>query len=187
LAKSVARMCNVMPIKRVAEHYGLHWGTVKDIDKAYLERTLEPARPGKVQLLMMDEFALHKGQSYATVVADAETRRALWVGKGWSREDVRPFFEWLGKWRCRKIAAVAMDMSPTFEAEVRQHCPDTESVLDQFHVLANFDKQVLDRIRVNEANSCRDDKAARELIKGAKWLLLGAWENLSDRESKYQA
>jgi transposase len=48
LAESVARMCKVMPIKRVAEHYGLHWGTVKDIDKAYLERTLEPARPGQV-------------------------------------------------------------------------------------------------------------------------------------------
>jgi transposase len=31
LAESVARMCMVMPIKRVAEHYGLHWGTVKDI------------------------------------------------------------------------------------------------------------------------------------------------------------
>ncbi|WP_306601101.1 helix-turn-helix domain-containing protein [Geothrix sp. 21YS21S-2] len=62
MAESVARMCKVMPIKRAAEHYGLHWGTVKDIDKAYLERTLEPARPGKVRLLMMDEFALHNSQ-----------------------------------------------------------------------------------------------------------------------------
>ena len=184
MAESVARMCKVMPIKRVAEHYDLHWGTVKDIDKAYLERILEPARPGKVRLLMMDEFALHKGQSYATVFADAETRQVLWVGKGRSRAEIRPFFEWLGKRRCRKIAAVAMDMSPTFEAEVRQQCPNAEIVLDQFHVLANFGKQVLDRIRVNEANRCGDDKAARELIKGSKWLLLGNWENLPNRDSK---
>jgi hypothetical protein len=47
LAESVARMCKVMSIKRVAEHYHLHWGTVKDIHKGYLERTLEPASPGK--------------------------------------------------------------------------------------------------------------------------------------------
>jgi len=69
-----------MPITRVAEHHGLHWGTVKDLDKAYLERTLEPAGPGKVRLLMMDESPLHKGQSYATGFADAETRQVLWVG-----------------------------------------------------------------------------------------------------------
>jgi len=37
---------------------------------------------------------------------------------------------------------------------------------------------------VNEANRCRDDKAARELIKGAKGLLLGNRENLPDRRSK---
>jgi len=184
LAESVARLCKVMPIKRVAEHYDLHWGTVKDIDKAFLERALEPVRLGKVRLLMMDEFALHKGQSYATVFADAETRQVLWVGKGRNRADVSPFFEWLGKRRCKKIRAVAMDMSPTFELEVREHCPNAEIVLDQFHVVANFGHQVIDRIRVNEANRCRDDKAARELIKGAKWLLLGNWENLPDRKAK---
>lgn len=184
LAESVARMCKVMPIKRVAEHYDLHWGTVKDIDKAFLKRALEPVRLGKVRLLMMDEFALHKGQSYATVFADAETRQVLWVGKGRNQADIRPFFEWLGKRRCKRICAVAMDMSPTFELVVREKCPNAEIVLDQFHVLANFGQKVIDRIRVNEANRCRDDKAARELIKGAKWLLLGNWENLPNRASK---
>ena len=112
----------------------------------------------------MAELALHKGQSYATVFTDPETRQVLWVGKGRGKADIRPFFEWLGKRRCHKIAAVAMDLSPTFEVEVRHPCPNAEIVLDQFHVLANFGKQVLDRIQVHEANRCRDDKAARELI-----------------------
>jgi len=31
---------------------------------------------------MMDEFALFKGYRYATVVADADTQHALWVGEG---------------------------------------------------------------------------------------------------------
>jgi len=30
----------------------------------------------------MDEFALHKGHRYATVVMDAERRSVLWVGTG---------------------------------------------------------------------------------------------------------
>ena len=154
LAENVAQMCKVMPIKRVAEHYDLHWGTVKEIDKAYLERELEPVRLGKVRLLLVDEFALHKGHTYATVVADAETRQVLWVGKGRSRERVRVFFEWFGKRRCKRIQAVGMDMSNSFELEVKMHCPNAEIVLDQFHVLANYGRTVIDRIRVNEANRC---------------------------------
>ena len=184
LAESVARLCKVMPIKRVAEHYNLHWSTVKEIDKAFMKRELEPAKRGNVKLLLMDEFALHKGHRYATVVMDAETKRVLWVGKGRRREDVRPFFEWLGKRRCKKIQAVGMDMWPAFEAEVRLHCPNAEIVYDQFHVVANYGKDVIDRIRIEEANRVKDDKVARELIKGARWNLLGNWENLRDRETK---
>ena len=30
----------------------------------------------------MDEFALHKGHRYATVIMDAERTRVLWVGHG---------------------------------------------------------------------------------------------------------
>jgi transposase len=82
LAENVARMCKVMPIKHMAEHYNLHWSTVKEIDKAYLKRELEPAKRGNVRLLLMDEVATHKGHRYATVIMDAETRRVLWVGKG---------------------------------------------------------------------------------------------------------
>ena len=186
LAENVARMCKVMPIKRVAEHYNLHWSTVKEIDKAYLKRELEPPKRGNVKLLLMDEFALHKGQSYATVVMDAETKRVLWVGKGRTREEIRPFFEWLGKRRCKRIQAVGMDMWPAFEAEVRMHCPKAEIVYDQFHVVSNYGRDVIDRVRVNEANRVKDDKVARELIKGSKWNLLGNWANLPNRKAKLQ-
>jgi transposase len=177
-------MCQVLPIKQVAEHYDLHWSTVKAIDKDFLERRLEPVKRGNLRQLIIDEFAIHKGQRYATIVVDAETRRVLWVGKGHSSEELSPFFEWLGKRRCQQIQAVAMDMWRAFAFAVRTHCPKAEIVLDQFHVLARYGKTVIDRIRVNEANRCKDDKAARELIKGAKWLLLGNWENLPDRSSK---
>ena len=46
----------------------------------------------------MDEFAIHKGHRYATVVIDATCKRVLWVGKGRDRHRkyMRPFFEMLG-------------------------------------------------------------------------------------------
>lgn len=42
MAESVARLCQVLPIKHVAEHFGLKWDQVKAVDKAYLDKTLNP-------------------------------------------------------------------------------------------------------------------------------------------------
>ena len=186
LAASVARLCKVMPIKQVAEFHDLHWGTVKAIDKAHLEAELGPPDFAGVELLLIDEFALRKGHRYATVVADASTKRVLWVGKGRSREEVRVFFELLGKAGCARIKAVGMDMSHAFRAEVQRHCPKAEIVYDLFHVVAKYGKEVVDAIRVSEANRLREDKPARKLIKGAKWLLLRNKSNLPDEESRIQ-
>lgn len=157
LAESVAKLCKVMPIKQVARFYDLHWDTVKAIDKAHLERELGPPDFTGVELLLIDEFALRKGHRYATVVADAATKRVLWVGKGRSREEVRIFFELLGKDGCSRIKAVGMDMSHAFAAEVRLHCPQAQIVYDLFHVVAKYGKEVIDAVRVAEANRLRHD------------------------------
>ena len=92
LAESVARLCSVLPIKHVAQHFRLGWDAVKEIDKAWLHRTVGAVDLRGVTQLVMDEFALHTGHRYATVIADALTKRVLWVGNGRRRKDIRPFF-----------------------------------------------------------------------------------------------
>jgi transposase len=73
--------------------------------------------------LVKDEFALHKGHRYATVVLDAQRMRVLWVGEGNSRAAISPFFEALGSEGCAQIEAVAMDMNTAMHLEVRAQCP----------------------------------------------------------------
>lgn len=179
LAESVARMCAILPIKHVAELYRLHWEQVKNIDKAYLHRTLGPVDLSGVTELVMDEFALRKGHRYATVIAEPHTRRVLWVCQGNSREAVRPFFELLGEPGCEAITAVAMDMNAAFDREVRAHCPNAEVVYDLFHVVAKYGREVIDRVRVDVANQLREDKPARRVVKSSKWLLLRNRENIT--------
>jgi len=184
VAESVARMCKDVSIKKVAEYFNLHWQTVKDIDKEYLQKALGPPDLSGVALLVMDEFAIQKGHRYATVVVEATTKRVLWVGRGRKREDVRPFFELLGEAGCRKIQAVAIDMNGAYEEEVKLHCPQAELVYDLFHVVAKYGREVIDRVRVDEANRVRDDKPAREVIKGARWLLLRNQGNIEREEDR---
>lgn len=178
LADSVARLCKVLPIKHVAEFFHLGWDAVKSIDHASLEREVGPPSFDGVEVMAMDEFAIQKGHRYATVVVDARTKRVLWVGRGRDRDSVRVFFELLGKEGCARIRAVVMDMSATYELEVREHCPNAEVVFDLFHVVAKYGREVIDRVRVDQANKLRHDKPARKVIKHARWLLLRNRENV---------
>jgi transposase len=184
LVESVARLCRELPIKHVAGYFRLHWDTVKAIDYAYLEAQLGPVNLEGVEQIAMDEFAIQKGHRYATVVVDPNTKRVLWVGRGRKREDVRPFFELLGTDGRQRLKAVAMDMNAAYEEEVRFHCPFAEIVFDLFHVVAKYGREVIDRVRVDEANRLRHDKPARAVVKGARWLLLRNRANIPKREDR---
>ena len=183
-AASVARLCKVATHKHVAAEYGIDRKTVKNIDKRHLEASLGPPDLSQVHTLAMDEFAIQKGHRYATVIIDPRRKEVLWVGRGRAREDVRPFFERLGPAGREHIQAVAMDMNAAYAQEVQAQCPNAEIVYDLFHVVAKYGREVVDRVRVDEANRVKDDKRARKVIKSARWLLLRNEENIkrdSDR------
>jgi transposase len=146
-------LLRLLPISHVSQLTGLHWHTLKTLDKRRLQAEVGNFDSTGVRRLVMDEFALHKGHRYATVIMDAERTRVLWVGHGNSREAVRPFFELLGK-HCQQIEAVAMDMNTAFDLEVKKHCPQAEVVYDLFHVVARYGRDVIDRIRVTRPTSC---------------------------------
>jgi len=178
LATYAESLCKLLPIKHVAQLLSLSWHTVKEIDKRRLQREVQPPDWPSITRLVMDEFALFKGHRYATVIADADTHQVLWVGIGRSREQIRPFFELMGK-HCQNIEAVAMDMNTAFDLEVQMQCPNASIVYDLFHVIAKYGREVIDRVRVDEANRLKKDKPMRRWVKRARWLLLKNRENLS--------
>jgi transposase len=184
LAASVARLSKLMSLRHVARYYGLAWTTVKLIDYRHLERELGPVDLSGVTVIAMDEFAIQKGHRYATVVVEPLRKRVLWVGRGRGREAVRTFLELLGKDGCARLEAVAMDMNTAYELEVRLHCPRAQIVFDLFHVVAKYGREVIDRVRVDEANRVREDRAARHLVKGARWLLLRNRENVTQPQDQ---
>jgi len=76
-----------------------------------------------------------------------------------------------------------MDMNTAMDLEVQKHCPNANVVYDLFHVVAKFGREVIDRVRVDQANKLREDKPARNIIKRSRWLLLRNRENLSDHQA----
>lgn len=178
LQAQVEALVQLLPVQHVSALLGLHWTTVKEIDKRRLHTAHGRFDGEGVRRLIMDEFALHKGHRYATVIMDALSLRVLWVGEGNSRKAIAPFFALLGKDGCGAIEAVAMDMNSAFDREVRRHCPQAEVVYDLFHVVARFGREVIDRVRVDQANALRHDTPRRKVIKRSRWLLLRNPANL---------
>lgn len=178
----VEALVGLMPVKQVAQLLGLHWHTVKAIDHQRLAREVPAPDLRRVRRLIMDEFALYKGHRYATVAICADTQQVLWIGEGRSRAAVRPLFEWMGEGVCRQIEAVAMDMNSAMDLEVQRHCPNARVVYDLFHVVAKFGREVIDRVRVDQANQLRNDLPARRVVKRSRWLLLRNRDNLADEQ-----
>lgn len=184
LAAAVNKLCFHMAINHVADFFHLDWDTVKAADKRQLQELLERRADEPVRILAMDEFAIQKGHRYATVVINLETGSVLWVGRGRSRESIRPFFEKLGPEICSKIEAVALDCSAAYGNEIKAHCPAARIVYDLFHFVMRYGREVIDRVRVDEANRLRADRAGRQLIKGSRWLLLKNRKNITDERDR---
>lgn len=138
-----------MPVSAVAEITGFHWETVKKIhlgimDEFLKKRKEELLRSGyKPTYLAVDEFAIHKGHSYASCVMDLETGEILWVGKGRGMDDFRKFFEEYDMEQLSNVKAFAMDMNASFNRLVEKYMPKTEIVYDRYHMQAQFGKDVL--------------------------------------------
>ncbi len=74
-----------MSIKAVAHHFDLHWTTVKNVGKKYLNKKYKHISLKDVQSIGIDEIYMgakigEKG--YLTIVRDLETGAVLFVGKG---------------------------------------------------------------------------------------------------------
>lgn len=162
LAQACSQLLRSSNTKAVTAFFDLGW----HIDKALLLATTE-----RIEYLSMDEFALHKGHRYATVVVPIN-RQVLQVGQGRSRETARQFFEQLPVGVAQRIRAVAIDMTTAYELEIKANCPHAEIVYDLFHVVAKYGREVIDRVCVDQANLLRQQSSARKVLKSSRWLLL---------------
>ena len=178
LGQACSQLLQSSNVQAVARFFDLGWHTVKAVDKARLRASIQEPDWSRIEYLAMDEFALHKGHRYATVVVDPISRQVLWIGLGRSRETARAFFEQLPEGAAQRIKAVAIDMTTAYELEIREHCPQAEVVYDLFHVVAKYGREVIDRVRVDQANRLRQDRPARRVIKSSRWLLLRNRDNL---------
>jgi len=177
LERYVRELCRHMSLLEVAEHLEMSWDTVKEIEKRYLLQHFARPKLKKLRRIAIDEIAVRKGHHYLTVVLDLESGAVVFVGQGKGEDALKPFWRRL-RGSGAKIEAVALDMSPAYEAAVRKNLPQAVMVYDRFHVVKLFNHN-LSQLR-RELYSQMKDKTAQNMLKGIRWLLLKNPENLKE-------
>jgi transposase len=181
LARYIYDLCKILTVQDVAEHLGLDWKTVKDIDKTFLEEEYGETDYGNLTILAVDEIAIRKGHRYMTVVLDYLTGRVVWMGEGRGADTLMEFFEGMTDEQIEKLEAIAMDMWDPYIKAVETKAPHVKIVFDLFHMVKEFNK-VIDRVRIDEYKKASETD--KRVIQGSKYLLLKNPENIKKDEEK---
>lgn len=203
---------NKLTIRAIQEITGIHWETIRNIQKQYMDEILEKRQIEQLKkeyhpkMLAVDEFAIHKGHSYATCVMDLESGEVLWVGRGRAMADFECFFQEMDPEMLSSVEAVAMDMNASYNNLVEKYLPNAAIVYDRYHMQAQYGKDVLGVVRLAEARKHKEaasqlqkneqeDKAARRQtrqkirqeqeqyseLKKSRWMLLMNSAHLSEK------
>jgi transposase len=174
LERFVIDLCRIATIQDVAALTGLSWDTVKEIHKKYLRRKYKSFNLKKIRHIAIDEVYLGKQRKFITLVLDLRTGRVLHIGQGKGKQALNGFWRRLKRSKA-KIEAAATDMASGYMAAVLEHLPNADLVLDHFHLVKWFNEK-LSQLRRQLYHQAL--QAEKRVLKGSRWLLLKAPENL---------
>jgi transposase len=164
-----------MTIQAVADHLGISWDVIKEIQRQHLQRHYAKPRLKHLQRIAIDEISIGKGHKYLTIVLDLDKGAVVFQGDGRGSQALLPFWKRLRSSGAR-VQAVAIDMSPAYWRAVRENLPNAIVIFDHFHIIKLFNHELseLRRELYREAT----DKLEKKVLKGTRWLLLKNPENL---------
>ena len=173
----MGQACESAAARRVARQFG-SGGEHGAGHRPAVSGALGPgaSRPALRQM-GVDEIYLGKSQKFLTVVSNLETGEPLWFGRERKKETLDEFFEkHLSAFQRSAIRAACVDMWEPFRQSLEQWVPECRIVYDKFHILQHA-SQAVDEVR--RAEFFRKGGAARDLVRGKRWLLLTSWLNLT--------
>jgi transposase len=130
-----------MTIQDVAEHLGISWDVIKEIQKEDLQRRFGKPKLKHLRRIAIDEISTGKGHRYLTIVLDLKSGAVVHVGRGKGGDALKDF--WIRLRRARaNIEAVATDMSPAYIDAVVTHLPKATLVFDRFHVIKLYNDKL---------------------------------------------
>ena len=173
------KICDMMDapnanIRTTARILGLSEDLVRRVHKEYLlEVEAIIPEPEEVKAIAVDEFSILKGHQYASLVLDISNKQPIFLCKGRTTEDFKPFFSLYSKGFYKGLQCVSMDQNHTYATFFKKELPHVDIVSDRYHMMANFLKDVMDKVRLKIAKKLRSEgnEEGYRMFKHANYLL----------------
>ena len=158
-----------MPVLKASKLLRCNEKSLTRIMRYWVNKAVNKENLSKVTALSIDETSFKRGQSYVTVIVDAEARRVIDVEEGRNNQTVIDFsykLETKGG-SCEKIAFVTSDMSKAFINGVQECFPNAKLTVDKFHV-KKLILEAMDEVRKAEQREHR----SKALLNSKKLLMI---------------
>ena len=179
-------------LKETALVSGANQNIVKDIDKKRLQEIYTENGEGNIlkkperqaRHLGIDEFKLHNGRKYATVIIDLDTGHVLFLAHTKSKQVVYDFMEFVGEEWMKGVEAVASDMNADYGKAFRERYPHIRVVYDYFHIVQNLNQKVINEVKKDEVKrlTTEGNQEAADALKGSKYVLMSGRETLQKKD-----
>lgn len=172
-----------MSIKAVAQYIGLHWATVKDIEKKHLSIKFKKIPLKHVKRIGIDEVYMGKttgDKGYLSIVKDLDSGAVLFVGKGKSADSLSEFTQRIKRSKAQ-IEVIAVDLAPSFTSWIKQNFPKALIVYDHFHVIKLMNDKLHNIRRKTMSNLEENEKKA---LKNKRWHFIRNQENLNPQAAE---
>jgi len=167
-----------MPISKVAEAMRVGPWVIEGMMENHVRNALDRMDLSSVKNILLDETSSKRGHRYITVIADADTKKIIFMSDGRGADSLEKFSVWLSgrNGNANNIRTVCCDFSKPFLSGLNRHFPNADIVYDRFH-LVKMANDAMDKIRAkNQMNGQRH--------KWIRFTLMRNRKNLSDDDKQ---
>lgn len=145
-----------MPIAKASRLLRCNEKSLVRILRYWVNQAVEADDLSGVQAIAVDETSFKRGQSYVTVVLDAQERRVIDVEAGRSEQTVIDFSYKLEKkgGACENIRFASSDMAAAYRSGIQFCFPNAQHTVDKFHV-KKLMLEAMDEVRRSEQKATR--------------------------------
>ena len=158
-----------MPILKTSKLLRCNEKSLVRIMRYWVGKAVDEDDLNGVTALSIDETSFKRGQSYVTVIVDANARRVIDVEQGRSDQTVIDFSYKLEEkgGNCEKIVFATSDMSKAYMNGIQECFPYAKLTIDKFHV-KKLMLEALDEVRKAEQKEHR----SKDLLNSKKLLMI---------------
>lgn len=185
--QAIKHLAMGLTLSEVSRLLHIHPAIVKEIDKSRLESLFPKCSPtGYSTHIAVDEFLLHSGHHYATVVIDVASGDVLFCEEGKKKEQVLHFIQAMGPRWMSRVQAVSMDMNAQYDSAFREWAPHVRIVYDLFHIVKLYNDSVITLMRRRKQNELKeqDRESEYQLFKNMRFVLTASRSTLQRQDAQ---